>query len=109
MLRYFLLFSKQGKQDSLIFNEFSHDMDKLSIRTNGNGNSNNSGNAQLVVTPRGSASSSTQLLLQRRQFAEAQIGRTSFQKLLEPSSSQLPGIAPYRIVLGDVKEKVLNL
>ncbi|RAL38293.1 hypothetical protein DM860_002271 [Cuscuta australis] len=37
-----------------------------------------------------------------------QIGRSNFQKLLEPSSSQSPGIAPYRIVLGDVKEKLLK-
>ncbi|EYU22615.1 hypothetical protein MIMGU_mgv1a000787mg [Erythranthe guttata] len=43
---------------------------------------------------------------QRKQFAESQIGRTSFQKLLEPSSSHEPGIAPYRVVLGDVKEKL---
>lgn len=109
VLRYFLHFSEQGRQESLIFNESSHDTNKLSIRTNGNDNAYNSGNAQSAVTPRGSSLSSSQLLLQRRQFAEAQIGKTSFQKLLEPSSSQLPGIAPYRVVLGDVKEKVLNL
>ncbi|GFZ18446.1 phosphoenolpyruvate carboxylase 4 [Actinidia rufa] len=32
------------------------------------------------------------------------IGRTSFQKLLEPRLSQRPTIAPYRIVLGHVKD-----
>ncbi|XP_047972485.1 phosphoenolpyruvate carboxylase 4 isoform X2 [Salvia hispanica] len=95
--------NRQGRQDSL--REFSLDTSKLSIKTHGNDNANNSGNGQSVVTPRGTASSSSQLLLQRRQFAESQIGRTSFQKLLEPSSSQIPGIAPYRVVLGDVKEK----
>ncbi|KAH6762985.1 phosphoenolpyruvate carboxylase 4 [Perilla frutescens var. hirtella] len=102
----FMPMNRQGRQDSLIFEEHSHDTNKLSIRTHGNGNANNSGNAQSAVTPRGSSSSSSQLLLQRRQFAESQIGRTSFQKLLEPSSSQIPGIAPYRVVLGDVKEKL---
>ncbi|KAG6396672.1 hypothetical protein SASPL_142827 [Salvia splendens] len=96
--------NRQGRQDSL--KEFSLDTSKLSIKTHGNDNGNNSGNGQSVVTPRGTASSSSQLLLQRRQFAESQIGRTSFQKLLEPSSSQIPGIAPYRVVLGDVKEKL---
>ncbi|XP_042020339.1 phosphoenolpyruvate carboxylase 4 [Salvia splendens] len=96
--------NRQGRQDSL--KEFSLDTSKLSIKTHGNDNANNSGNGQSVVTPRGTASSSSQLLLQRRQFAESQIGRTSFQKLLEPSSSQIPGIAPYRVVLGDVKEKL---
>lgn len=58
---------------------------------------------------RNSSFTSTQLLAQRKIFAESQIGRSSFQKLLEPSLPQLPGIAPYRIVLGNVKEKVLFL
>ncbi|KAL2904953.1 Phosphoenolpyruvate carboxylase 4 [Bienertia sinuspersici] len=31
--------------------------------------------------------------------------RASFQKLLEPSQPQHPGIAPYRVVLGNVKDK----
>ncbi|XP_057809948.1 phosphoenolpyruvate carboxylase 4 isoform X2 [Salvia miltiorrhiza] len=102
----FMPMNRQGRQDSLIFKESSLDTSKLSIKTHGNGNANNSGNGQSVVTPRGTSSTSSQLLLQRRQFAESQIGRTSFQKLLEPSSSQIPGIAPYRVVLGDVKEKL---
>lgn len=109
MLRYFWHFYYQGRQESLNFEESSLDMSKLTIRTNGNSNGNHAGNGQSAVTPRGSSPSSNQLLLQRRQFAESQVGRTSFQKLLEPSSSQIPGIAPYRVVLGDVKEKVLNL
>lgn len=82
---------------------------QLSIKTHGNDNVNNSpGNSQSPVTPRGSSMSSAQLLAQRRIFAESQTGRTSFHKLLEPSSSQVPGLAPYRIVLGDVKEKLLK-
>lgn len=40
-------------------------------------------------------------------FAESQIGRSSFQKLLEPKPTQKSGIAPYRIVLGNIKDKVL--
>ncbi|KAL3831106.1 hypothetical protein ACJIZ3_019908 [Penstemon smallii] len=76
-------------------------LSKLSVKTNGNGNVSNAGNGQSAVTPR-----TSQLLAQRKLFAESQIGRNSFQKLLEPSSSHRPGIAPYRVVLGDVKEKL---
>jgi len=39
-------------------------------------------------------------------FAESQIGRTSFHRLLEPKLPQHPAIAPYRVVLGNVKDKV---
>ncbi|XP_072999647.1 phosphoenolpyruvate carboxylase 4 [Typha latifolia] len=55
-----------------------------------------------------SKSSSSQLLAQRKIFAESQVGRSSFRKLLEPSSLQYPGIAPYRIVLGNVKDKLMK-
>ncbi|EEE53734.1 hypothetical protein OsJ_00085 [Oryza sativa Japonica Group] len=41
----------------------------------------------------------------RKMFTESQIGRSSFRKLLEPSISERPGSTPYRVVLGDVKEK----
>ncbi|KAF9626063.1 hypothetical protein IFM89_030731 [Coptis chinensis] len=49
-----------------------------------------------------------QLHAQRKTFSESQIGKSNFQKLLEPSLPQLPGIAPYRIVLGNVKEKLMK-
>ncbi|GKV39341.1 hypothetical protein SLEP1_g47123 [Rubroshorea leprosula] len=62
---------------------------------------------QLATGHRGSFSSN-QLLAQRKLFAESQIGRSSFHKLLEPSLSERPGIAPYRIVLGNVKEKLMK-
>ena len=43
----------------------------------------------------------------RKLFKESHIGRSSsFRKLLEPSISDKPGITPYRVVLGNVKEKV---
>jgi phosphoenolpyruvate carboxylase len=43
----------------------------------------------------------------RKLFKESHIVRSSsFQKLLEPSLSDRPGITPYRVVLGNVKEKV---
>ncbi|XP_023550392.1 phosphoenolpyruvate carboxylase 4 [Cucurbita pepo subsp. pepo] len=51
---------------------------------------------------------STQLLAQRKLFAESQIGRSSFQKLLEPKLPVRPGIAPYRVVLGSVKDKLVK-
>lgn len=73
------------------------DCSKNTEKAYGNGN----------ITPRSASLSSSQLL-QRKLFAETQVGRASFQKLMEPSSSQRPGIAPYRIVLGDVKEKLLK-
>lgn len=69
--------------------------------TTENLNTTSSGSPQ--TTPR---AASSPLLAQRKLFAESQIGRTSFHKLLEPSLSQRPGIAPYRIILGDVKEKL---
>ncbi|KAK7279580.1 hypothetical protein RJT34_24633 [Clitoria ternatea] len=37
---------------------------------------------------------------------KSQSGKSSFQKLLEPKLPQLPGIAPYRVVLGNVKDKL---
>ncbi|KAF8389824.1 hypothetical protein HHK36_024343 [Tetracentron sinense] len=65
-------------------------------------------NLQSAVMPRSGSFSSSQLLAQRKLFGESQIGRSSFQKLLEPSLPQRPGIAPYRIVLGNVKEKLMK-
>ncbi|KAK7343885.1 hypothetical protein VNO77_12985 [Canavalia gladiata] len=49
---------------------------------------------------------SNQLLAQKKSHAETQTGRSSFHKLLEPKLPQLPGIAPYRVVLGNVKDKL---
>ncbi|XP_010262445.1 PREDICTED: phosphoenolpyruvate carboxylase 4-like [Nelumbo nucifera] len=63
---------------------------------------------QSAVTPRAASFSSIQLHSQTKRFAESQIGRSSFQKLLEPSLPQRPGIAPYRIVLGNVKDKLMR-
>ncbi|KAM7276353.1 hypothetical protein ACFE04_018219 [Oxalis oulophora] len=68
-------------------------------------NSSGSGGPSMTRSP---SFASSQLLAQRKLFAESKIGRSSFQKLLEPSLPQLPGISPYRIVLGDVKEKLLK-
>ncbi|XP_008673806.1 phosphoenolpyruvate carboxylase 4 isoform X2 [Zea mays] len=45
----------------------------------------------------------------RKLFKESNIGRSSsFQKLLEPSLSDRPGITPYRVVLGNLKEKLVK-
>ncbi|XP_073055065.1 phosphoenolpyruvate carboxylase 4 isoform X2 [Primulina eburnea] len=95
-------------QSSLRVKESMHDISNLTIKTHGNDAVSNSGNAQSPVTPRGSSFCSSQLLARRKIFAESQLGRTSFDQLLEPSSSQRPGIAPYRVVLGDVKQKLLK-
>ncbi|KAJ4835167.1 Phosphoenolpyruvate carboxylase 4 [Turnera subulata] len=64
--------------------------------------------ASLPPLSRTPSFNSVQLLAQRKQFAESKIGRSSFHKLLEPSLPQRPGIAPYRIVLGNVKDKLMK-
>ena len=56
--------------------------------------------------PKKNASSPNHLIAQRKLYAESQTGRSSFQKLLEPSLPQHPGIPPYRVVLGHIKNKV---
>ncbi|KAL9364761.1 hypothetical protein Peur_042634 [Populus x canadensis] len=85
------------------FQDSSHDCCK-SIT---NGSIANSDSHQSAPSPRGSFTSS-QLLAQRKLLAESKIVRSSFQKLLEPSLPQRPGIAPYRIVLGHVKDKLMK-
>ncbi|KAB1206468.1 Phosphoenolpyruvate carboxylase 4 [Morella rubra] len=73
-----------------------------------NGSLANSNASQSAVTPRSASFNSSQLIAQRKHFAESQIGRSSFQKLLEPRVSHSSGIAPYRIVLGHVKDKLIK-
>ncbi|CAA0822447.1 Phosphoenolpyruvate carboxylase 4 [Striga hermonthica] len=104
----FMPLNREDSRESLVRKDSSSDVKNLTIKTHGNGYVNNSGSSQSVVTPRGSSLSSGQLPSQKRLFVESQIGRTSFKRLLEPSSSQIPGIAPYRVVLGDVKEKLMR-
>lgn len=106
-LNFYFHLSQDGetsREDSSAHNS-SKILSKLS-NGNGNGNISSVGNPQPAVSQQNASFNSPQLLAQRKSFAESQIGRSSFHKLLEPSSSQRPGIAPYRIVLGDVKEKV---
>ncbi|XP_068637271.1 phosphoenolpyruvate carboxylase 4-like [Aristolochia californica] len=55
-----------------------------------------------------SSFTSSQLLAKRKLFAESQVGKSSFHKLLEPSPPERPGIAPYRVVLGNVHDKLLK-
>ena len=56
-------------------------------------------------TPNFETISPSQLAL-RKVFSESQVEKGSFKKLLEPSVPQKSVISPYRIVLGDIKEKV---
>ncbi|KAF9592387.1 hypothetical protein IFM89_014557 [Coptis chinensis] len=66
-----------------------------------------SSSIQAPVIEKSSSFSSSQLLARRKRFAESKTtGSSSFAKLLDPSVPQLPGIAPYRIVLQSVKEKL---
>ncbi|KAG9450060.1 hypothetical protein H6P81_010025 [Aristolochia fimbriata] len=57
---------------------------------------------------RSSSFTSSHLLAKRKMFAESQVGKTSFHKLLEPSPPERSDIAPYRVVLGNVKDKLLK-
>ncbi|KAJ1386684.1 Pyruvate/Phosphoenolpyruvate kinase-like domain superfamily [Sesbania bispinosa] len=100
------------------YNQLNHKDGKISSSTTSNGgsgnirsstrNSTNSNASSSVGMTRSPSFNSTQLLAQRKLYAESQIGRSSFQKLLEPKLPQLPGIAPYRVVLGNVKDKLLR-
>ncbi|XP_022157085.1 phosphoenolpyruvate carboxylase 4 isoform X2 [Momordica charantia] len=66
------------------------------------------GGSPTASAPRSASFNSSQLLAQRKLFAESQMGRSSFQKLLEPRLPPRPGLAPYRVVLGSVKDKLVK-
>lgn len=104
---YMPLNRQDGKAASSSDTSFQ-DSNKDFGKTYGNGTVANSSNSQSAATPRTVSFSSGQLLSQRKLFSESQLGRSSFQKLLEPSLPQRPGIAPYRIVLGNVKDKLMK-
>ncbi|PKA55132.1 Phosphoenolpyruvate carboxylase 4 [Apostasia shenzhenica] len=81
-----------------------------SLRSSINGTSSENSSEAAITGSKVSrtASFSSQQLAQMKLFAESQVGRSSFHKLLEPSSLQRPGIAPYRVVLGNVKDKLVK-
>ncbi|KAJ8774671.1 hypothetical protein K2173_017117 [Erythroxylum novogranatense] len=85
-------------------NDCSHGLHK----SPSNGNVSSPNDSPSTGAPRTSSFNSSQLVAQRKLFAESKIGRNSFQKLLEPSLPQLPGIAPYRVFLGNVKDKLIK-
>ncbi|KAD7116693.1 hypothetical protein E3N88_03961 [Mikania micrantha] len=88
---------------SVIFYKFQNEEATSSPNSSKNNQkSQGNGSSSQSTTPKGS------LLTQRKMFAESQVGRASFQKLLEPSMPQSSSISPYRIILGDVKEKLMN-
>ncbi|KAL9352400.1 hypothetical protein Peur_055080 [Populus x canadensis] len=99
--------SRQDVQGSSNSESSFHKSGHGSSKSIANGSIANSNGHQSAPSPRGSFTSS-QLLAQRKCFAESKIGRSSFQKLLEPSPPERPGIAPYRIVLGHVKDKLMK-
>ncbi|KAL9389438.1 hypothetical protein Peur_018043 [Populus x canadensis] len=99
--------SRQDVQGSSNSESSFHKSGHGSSKSIANGSIANSNGHQSAPSPRGSFTSS-QLLAQRKRFAESKIGRSSFQKLLEPSPPERPGIAPYRIVLGHVKDKLMK-
>ncbi|XP_071716426.1 phosphoenolpyruvate carboxylase 4-like [Rutidosis leptorrhynchoides] len=79
---------------------------KIDLKVTVNGNQSNATTSQ-PSTPKSGSFSPSQLS-QKKLFAESQVGKSSFRKLLEPSMPQKSGFSPYRIVLGDVKEKLMN-
>ncbi|KHN07717.1 Phosphoenolpyruvate carboxylase 4 [Glycine soja] len=93
----------------------NHKGGETSSSTESNGGSQNvrssipilpNSSSSLVSMTRSPSFNSSQLVAQRKLFAESQIGRTSFKRLLEPKVPQVPGIAPYRVVLGYIKDKL---
>ncbi|GAV73296.1 PEPcase domain-containing protein [Cephalotus follicularis] len=100
--------NRQDGQDSSSSELPFQDSSLSARKPSANGNIANSNGSQSAVNPRSPSFTSSQLLAQRKLFAESQMGRSSFQKLLEPSLPHRPGIAPYRIVLGSVKEKLMK-
>lgn len=44
----------------------------------------------------------------RKKTSEFNVGKSSFDKIINPSIPQHPDIAPYRIVLGHVREKLIS-
>ncbi|CAK7326488.1 unnamed protein product [Dovyalis caffra] len=103
----YMSLNRQDIQGSSKLESSSQDSSHGSSKSIANGSIANSNSNQSALSPRGSFTSS-QLLAQRKIFSESKIGRTSFQKLLEPSLPERPGIAPYRIVLGHVKDKLVK-
>ncbi|XP_075658531.1 phosphoenolpyruvate carboxylase 4 [Castanea sativa] len=101
------LLNRQDGQGSSLDSSFQNSRPNLRMSLP-NGNPANSSSAHSAVTPRSTSFNSSQLLAQRKIFAESQMGRSSFQKLLEPRAFQSPGIAPYRVVLGNVKDKLMK-
>ncbi|KAK0574012.1 hypothetical protein LWI29_016977 [Acer saccharum] len=86
----------------------SNDSHHNSIKSLTNGSFASSNGSLKAGISRNSSFTSSTLVAQRKLFAESKIGRSSFQKLLEPRLSEQPEIAPYRIVLGNVKEKLMK-
>ncbi|XP_076914842.1 phosphoenolpyruvate carboxylase 4-like [Bidens hawaiensis] len=67
---------------------------EVNLKANVDGNGSNTVTIQQPLTPRSSQNT--------------QASKSSFQKLLEPSIPERSAISPYRIVLGDVKDKLMN-
>nr|BBM95925.1 phosphoenolpyruvate carboxylase [Flaveria floridana] len=77
------------------------------LKENVDGKQSSTNTTQQPLTPKSGSFSPSQLG-QKKTFSETQVGKASFRKLLEPSMPQKSSISPYRIVLGDVKDKLMN-
>jgi phosphoenolpyruvate carboxylase len=90
------------------FKPLKVDLSKNKEDSSGNSQKTPGNVAGQQPAPQSPSFASSQLLAQRKLFAESQAGRTSFRKLLEPNLSQRPRIGPYRVVLGHVKDKLMK-
>ncbi|KAK9063764.1 hypothetical protein SSX86_017636 [Deinandra increscens subsp. villosa] len=80
---------------------------KIDLKVNVDGDQSITATIQQPFTPKSGSLSPSQLA-QKKISAETQVAKASFHKLLEPSMPQKSDISPYRIVLGDVKDKLMN-
>nr|GEW02323.1 phosphoenolpyruvate carboxylase 4 [Tanacetum cinerariifolium] len=89
----------KSKDEQASSSKINLKVDVIETQSNANGSQPHTPNSETI--------SPGQLAL-RKVFSESQVEKGSFKKLLEPSVPQKSGISPYRIVLGDVKEKLIN-
>jgi len=91
---------------SLSRNSEKYEDGKLDVNV---GTINVSTNASSTGSGTGTPASSTSgfgFSSPRKKTSEFNVGKSIFDKILNPSITQRPDFAPYRIVLGDVREKV---
>lgn len=80
------------------------DVNVRTINVSTNASSTGSGTG----TPSASSTAGFGFSSPRKKTSEFNVGKSIFDKILNPSITQRPDFAPYRIVLGDVREKLIT-